>query len=607
MRDMRSVHEEFDRAIDDELEAIERSRRIDVVVTGSGIRVPAVPEGLVYRFHHEGRSGALRPGKEVAFEIEDGYWPGVVIRCTADAVFVRFDADLGESTPHGRLLADSRWLLRALQRRLRTLRQQGNIAGMPFNAGVAARALGIGNLMPGGGSIVGASAPRVSGLNREQQQLIETAFRLPSVALWGPSGTGKSEVALALVLALIAAGQRVLLLAPTNAAVDDLLERGESRFRGEEWFADGAVLRVGPIEGVTLGSRLKHDLCLVEVVKRRLGNSSTVARDAVERASLQLVRRARLVAATMTQAYLSPLLIQAHWDVLVVDEASMVSPATLFTAAGLADRCVIAGDFRQLPPVVTGDSVAVRSWLARDPFEVLGIPDDIERGDYPPYLVMLREQYRMAPGICELVSDSYDGRLVTHRSVLDRPSGPLGDKAVFYVDTGPAGSRVEIDRAGSRFNAVNVDISVGLLQRLLEREVLARSDLQRVLVVTPFAAQAHQLSRRMRQQFGRYTPAVRTIHRAQGREADLVLLDLVESRGQSASRFFAARTVREDGGRLLNVAVTRARQHLIILGDLQHLATSRDVGAFARSLVSSVLVTGRSIPVASLLPSRRAA
>ena len=607
MRDMRSVHDEFDRAIDEELQAIERRHRADVVVTGRGIRVREGRSDLVYRFHTEGRHAALRPGKEVAFEAADGLWPAVVVRCTADAALVRFDVDLGERTPPGRLLADSRWLLRALQRRLRTLRHQGSIAGMPFNVRAAARALGRGDLVPARGSIVGASSPHVPGLNQEQQQLIETAFRLPLVALWGPGGTGKTEALLALILALIAAGQRVLFLAPTNAAVDDLLERGESRFRREQWFADGAVLRVGPVEGVTLEARLQHDLCLAEVVQRRLGHSSTVSRDVLERASLQLVRSGRLVAATMTQAYLSPLLAQAHWDVLVVDEASMVSPPTLYVASGLADRCIIAGDFRQLPPVVTGESVAVRSWLARDPFDVLGIPDDIERGDFPPYLVMLREQYRMAPGICDLVSDSYDGRLVTHRSVLDRPRGPLGGDAVFYVDTGPAGSRAEIGKCWSRFNTINAELASRLMRRLLEREVLSRGDLAGVLIVTPFAAQAHLLSRLMRLQFGRHAPAVRTIHRAQGREADLVLLDLVESRGVSASRFFTARSVREDGGRLLNVAVTRARQHLIVLGDLQHISTARDVGAFARRLVTSVLAGGRAIPVERLLPARRAA
>jgi superfamily I DNA and/or RNA helicase len=134
-----------------------------------------------------------------------------------------------------------------------------------------------------------------------------------------------------------------------------------------------------------------------------------------------LIREARLVVTTVHQAFLSPLLAESRFDVLIVDEASMVQPVALYLAAGLAKRSIVAGDFRQLPPVVCAKSVSANAWLRRDAFEAAGIPDDVKRGDYPPYLVVLTQQYRISEGICSLVAAAYDAGLTTDHSVHSRP------------------------------------------------------------------------------------------------------------------------------------------------------------------------------------------
>jgi hypothetical protein len=337
-------------------------------------------------------------------------------------------ADVGPTTPPGRLITDSRWLLVAQRRRLQTIDclVRGNSAG--FNLRAALRAAGVDNL--GVLAPLHRSATLSSALlNGEQRQLIETAHMRPLSVLWGPAGTGKTFALVELISSFVAQGLRVLYRAPTNLSVDGLLESGNARFEEQSWWRDGAVVRVGPADALTLPPALRERYHLNRVVTRRIGDRS----DYWSRFRGEFERVVK--AATVHQGYLSPLLTDGGWDVLVVDEASMVAAATLYAAAGLAGRTVIAGDFRQLPPIGLSSSVAARAWLRRDPFDLLGIPDDIARGDYPDHLVMLRQQFRMAPEIAELAAAAYDHQLTTHPSVLDRAPGPLGRDAVFYVDT----------------------------------------------------------------------------------------------------------------------------------------------------------------------------
>src|SRR5690606_7481145 len=122
------------------------------------------------------------------------------------------------------------------------------------------------------------------------------------------------------------------------------------------------------------------------------------------------------------------------------------------------------------------------------------------------------------------------------------------------------------------------------LERMLERRVIGRDELRRVMVITPFVAQAELYYETLRKRFGRAAPGIRTVHRSQGREADIVLLDLVDARNEDVSRFLRASSYRSEGGRLLTVGVTRARQHLIVIADFEHLLTAPDTGSVARHI-----------------------
>src|SRR5690606_34171619 len=110
----------------------------------------------------------------------------------------------------------------------------------------------------------------------------------------------------------------------------------------------------------------------------------------------------------------------------------------------------------------------------------------------------------------------------------------------------------------------------------------------------------------LRQRFGRAAPIVRTIHRSQGREADVVIFDLTDASNHSVSRFFTANDYRDESARLLTVAITRARKHLVVLGDMPYMLSSPGTGRLTRELLQEVL-RGRSLDVANVRGRRRAA
>jgi hypothetical protein len=597
------LHAEFIGALDDELAAYDARKRCDGVAVGRGVHAGNSGGRCVYRFTVPHRTGAISVGRDVGFEAPGVVCAGTITERRGDDLFVALDDDLGQESPAGILLADARWLLVALRQRIALLDGMLRSGVGQYDMDAAARVVGIGDLSAVHALDLPAHAVSRTALNDEQRQLFDRVRQLRSVFLWGPPGTGKTESLIELILSLADIGLRVLYVAPTNIAVDDILERAAARASGRTWYRSGAILRLGPIDSLTLSPSLRRAFSLDELVRQRIGPLCDRERYRLE--ADRFVRSCSIAATTLHQTYLSPALSHSSWDVLVADEASMVSPIALYAAAALAEHTVIAGDFRQLPPIALASSARAHAWLRSDPFEVAGIVDDIERGDYPPYVVMLKQQYRMAPDICALVAHAYGHELTTHASVLERASGPLGTQAVLYVDSGACTPRVTMHADGSRSNEAHADLIRTLLLRAIERGALCDDALGDVLVITPFVAHARLLTDTLRRQFGRHAPSVRTVHRCQGREASVVVLDLVDAPNATVSRFLQAPNLRSEGGRLLTVAVSRAREHLVVVGDMNHLRNK--AGAVVRELIDGVMAHGTPVTPSALRWRGRAA
>lgn len=296
-----------------------------------------------------------------------------------------------------------------------------------------------------------------------------------------------------------------------------------------------------------------------------------------------LIAEAMIVATTLTRAYLRDTIYQRRFDTVLLDEASMAPIPALWVAAGLADaNVIVVGDFHQLPPIVLATHALAQKWLGRDVFQAAGLRDQYEVGNAPPHFVALRRQYRMHPAI-----SSIPNTLIYHM-LEDDPSteqetdleswyrlGWSHDTPVLLVDTGPLDAWVTSVARGeqvSRLNFLSATVCVDLAEQLLrdDRTLLDPGAERRILIVCPYRPHAQLLEILLKSQGLESDVAGGTAHSFQGSEADVVILDLVNDEPHwRVSMFMPERD--ETTIRLINVAITRARRRLMVVGDFGYI------------------------------------
>lgn len=579
---------------------------------------------------------------------------GHVVGMSDHTVRVATSEALGTPLPRdGRLVLDSTWLLERLRSRLKgvrdTLADDRTLEG--FNSDLAQLAAGRGDFDRNDVATgvcwpaehASHIATAIDSLNEGQRHAVQLALARRVLYLWGPPGTGKTMTLSVLVLAHVLAGRRVLVLTPSNAAADVIAIATARRLEAVKGYDRGLVLRLGPRPGDALlnrhGSHVVPHLVAARLCEATYGAQRTFLEQAmaeaqraaecgesrdqreaaqqiarieaelsalgatedafVARTADELLASCRVGIAPVHHIYISHQ-IRGDWDVVIVDEASMVTGPQLYLAAGrAASQVVVAGDFLQLPAPVVYPRPAEVPWLSADPFERLGIPEDVAREDDPSYMVMLTEQHRMAPAIADLVSTTFYGeRLSTAPEVLWRPipawtAHPRAGSLVL-VDTTGLAPHASIPRGTkSRVNPIHATVAADIVRTLLEsRDALAADNSAglagSVLVLSPYASQVSRLRdllapmRRAHRQL-----RASTVHRAQGDEAETVVFCLDDAPGARTSRFLTARSWTEVGARLLNVGLSRARGRLIVLAPVEHLL--RTGGPVVKRLLEMLL------------------
>jgi DNA replication ATP-dependent helicase Dna2 len=354
--------------------------------------------------------------------------------------------------------------------------------------------------------------------NEAQDAAVNLALNAEDCALvHGPPGTGKTYTLATILREFVERGDRVLLSAFTNRAVDNALEA-----LVDQGFED--VVRVGSESGVR------------EDVQRFLFEKRG---DPVDRANT--LREAPVVAAT-TASCGSRMLREQEFDVAAVDEAGQLTEPGTFLATNLAERFVLVGDHQQLPPVVQADESELHGSLFQRLIET-----------YPEAGVLLDRQYRMAQRIQWFSSERfYEGKLrpatpeVAGRSLVDLGVNTddlpvdLRDR-VCYRD--PDGRQV------GNTNPREADAVVEVVEAYLGAGVAPED----VGVIAPFRAQVSEISRRLP------GVAVDTVDRFQGSAKEVVVLSTTTT-GDVESPIF-------EDHRRMNVALTRAKRALVVVGD----------------------------------------
>ncbi|MDN5748719.1 MAG: AAA domain-containing protein [Pseudonocardia sp.] len=604
-------------ALVDELSEVTRKRTQTDVPLRAGHVVATGETRALMRFEADGEVTA-REGTEATLVLAPGEAIPVEIVSVFAAVVTLSLPKGAQSPPTATLRCDLSWLLSAQSRRLNEL-----AGGAPGFDPAAALAVVTPTAAPARAIPDGR---RWGMLNETQSLAVSGGLRDGTTWLWGPPGTGKTTTLSVLVHELHRRGLRTLLTAPTNTAVDIALRETLKQLGAT---APGSVIRVGQPTDARLVRRPDGQVLVEEVAERRGSAAAaelTATADLVRSlrgrlqtleksgrsndkgyVSLQLelaenqaylralrsllsdVRRqvcqeALLVAATAHQLTM-PTLQGMAFDVVVIDEASML-PATLtMLAAGAGHgHTVVAGDFRQLPPVVVAGTTRVNKWLRRSAFEASGVAGLVARRTPPANLVALTEQHRMPEMLAEAISDGFypESRLRTAGSVRRRPAPP-GLRAmapIVCVDTSALRSRAA--RRGGLYSRYN------LLDALLSAALVADHGLTgpEPALITPFAPQARLLQALVGDDEGRGVAS--TVHRFQGAECNVVIFDAVEAvRGGMKLHPWFGEPAGSDGSRLVNVAMSRARERLIILADFDRIHRKRAhkdaVGDFLKS------------------------
>ncbi|HEY2412536.1 MAG TPA: AAA domain-containing protein [Pirellulaceae bacterium] len=426
------------------------------------------------------------------------------------------------------------------------------------------------------------------GLNASQREAVEFAMAAADVAvIHGPPGTGKTTTVIELIRQAVARGEKVLACAASNLAVDNLLERLVRA--GERAIRIGHPARVMPElqehtldllvdahPDVAVARRLIRDAEKLQDKAARFTRAKPLpgarqqmraearelfadARRIESQVAEHLLDSATVICATLTGVD-GQILGSREFDLVVIDEAAQSIEPACWIPLLRAGRLVLAGDHCQLPPTIVSNQAA-REGLAVSLMERLlsDLGSGISR--------RLTTQYRMHEAIMGFSSEAfYESSLVADGSVRehvlkDLPDVqplPLTNTPLAFIDTAGAGYDEELEPDGeSRRNPQEAEIVGRQVQLLFEAGVSPRD----IAVIAPYAAQV----RLLREQLASDGLEIDTVDGFQGREKEAVVISLVRSNGNGEIGFLG-------DTRRMNVALTRARRKLIVIGDSATIA-----------------------------------
>ena len=316
----------------------------------------------------------------------------------------------------------------------------------------------------------------------------------------------------------------------------------------------------------------------------------------------QAIMSAKIVGATLAKSYLSETLRERKFDTVILDEASMASIPALWCASYLAESSiVIVGDFLQLPPIVMADTPMAQKWLGKDIFYHSGMQERARNKETcPENFVMLNNQFRMESDIADIANmyygayggllsdDNNDFRVKDREKFYSWYPGKRTKRNVHLIDTESLHAwvtGVPQGKSHSRLNCFSAAVSVDLAFKFLENKLKeldpATAEPEKeasVLIVAPYKPHVARINQLVELEyhnrgFKENLNFIRagTIHSFQGSEADIVIFDLViDEPHWKADLFMTDKEVNEDLRKMFNVAVTRAKFKLYIVGNFAY-------------------------------------
>ena len=428
-------------------------------------------------------------------------------------------------------------------------------------------------------------------LNETQQHAVNEVLRAKDVAIvHGPPGTGKTTTMVEAIYETLRRESQVLVCAQSNMAVDwiseKLVDRGlnvlrignpvrvddkmlsftyERRFEAHPDYPQLWSIRKAIRE---LRSQRKR----TDNWHQKMDRLKSRATELEIRINAELFGEARVIACTLVGSA-NRLLDGMKFGTLFIDEAAQALEAACWIPIRRAGRVILAGDHCQLPPTVKCYE-ALKGGLGRTLMERI-----VEQK--PDVVTLLRIQYRMHEDIMRFSSDwFYHNQMIAapevqHRSILDLdlPMTWVDTSEYFDNSENTEKSSFHEEFVGETFGRINkTEAELTLLSLQAYFELIGK---QRILderldvgIISPYRAQVQYLRQQIRKKEWikpfRTRISVNTVDGFQGQERDIIVISLVRSNDDGQIGFL--RDLRR-----MNVAITRARMKVIILGDRQTL------------------------------------
>lgn len=415
-------------------------------------------------------------------------------------------------------------------------------------------------------------------LNVSQERAVNEVLRAKDVAVvHGPPGTGKTTTLVEAIYETLRRENQVLVCAQSNMAVDwiseKLVDRGINVLRiGNPTKVNDKMLsftyerRFESHPDYPQLWAIRKTIRQLRANRKRGDNSFHQKMERLKEREIELELRirnqlfgeARVIASTLVGSA-NRLLDGMKFGTLFIDEAAQALEAACWIPIRRATRVILAGDHCQLPPTIKSIA-AMKGGLDKTLMQRI-----VERK--PEAVTLLKMQYRMNEDIMRFSSDwFYNGQvkaapMVKYRGILDL------DKAIEWKDTSGDASHEEF--VGDNFGRINKEEAQ--LTLLTLAEYFVRIGRQRIIderidvgIISPYRAQVQYL-RHLIKKTDFYKPfrkiiAVNTVDGFQGQERDIIVISMVRSNEEGQIGFL--RDLRR-----MNVAITRARMKLLILGD----------------------------------------
>jgi len=430
------------------------------------------------------------------------------------------------------------------------------------------------------------------GLTTSQRGILENMISAKDYfLLWGPPGTGKTSIMLAAYVRFIMeqTNDSLLLVAYTNRAVDEIC----------------AVLnKYYPDDYIRIGSRFSVDASLQDkLLQKRLIETKT--RKAVKK----LIQSCRLITGTVSSiSGKDELFTVKQFHRMVVDEASQILEPQLLGLMAKVDCTVLIGDHKQLPAVVASSSE--QTTINQDALKSIGFSDAsmslFERlmrrskmKGWSRHIGRLHHQGRMHKDICTFVSSTfYENKLeiVKHNDLLyQRLTRPMSE---FYLSDYPQFQQTIINR---RINFIDYEleevspydlikmneVEADIVSQIVATTLKVLPEKASVGIICPFRAQIAIIKQKLDEQMEVWPESVTidTVERYQGGARDIIILSTCAVNERS---LHAIQSSDVDGvDRKLNVALSRAREQIIVVGSAQvlnHDPTYRSLIDYASAL-----------------------